>query len=339
MISIGISGGIGTGKTTVCESFDSSGIPVYYADLAAHRIMESDRKVIEEISKNFGSNLYFNGRLDRISLGKIVFKDKEKLKILNGIVHPEVYKDIENWLRLQEIYGFPVVLVESPLLFQTDFWKRFDETILVNSELDAVIERVTKRNPKLNKDDVLNRIESQSKSENEFFATYTINNNSTTEELLKKVYALKIKLEERGVEKGIKELSPQDILECNKRIAKFMDSRYYDIQTDNELDSSYTCTDTSVRLIIPFISKLAYQAINHLRFHESWDWLMPVIDKIHQDRLCPSGIIIDPKNNLCYHEKGIKLFQGVSSIDSFYRIVIYSIDYLKILKNEENSNT
>lgn len=100
---IGITGGIGSGKTTVCRIFETLGIPVYYADEEAKRIMVEDADLVHRIKETFGENSYINGVLNRAYLAKLVFKDENLLKKLNKIVHPALWRDYEKWHNQKKI--------------------------------------------------------------------------------------------------------------------------------------------------------------------------------------------------------------------------------------------
>jgi dephospho-CoA kinase len=100
MIKVGITGGIGSGKTTICKIFETLGINCYYADNKAKNII-NQKEVSDNILSYFGDIIYYNGTLNKIKLRDIVFNNPEKLDILNNIIHPYVFKDFENWLNLQ----------------------------------------------------------------------------------------------------------------------------------------------------------------------------------------------------------------------------------------------
>ena len=99
MLKIGLTGGIGSGKTTVAQIFEVLSIPVYYADSAARDLMNNDPELKKKILSAFGSNAYKNGELNRSYLGSVVFPDKEKLNLLNSIVHPVTIRESENWMK------------------------------------------------------------------------------------------------------------------------------------------------------------------------------------------------------------------------------------------------
>jgi dephospho-CoA kinase len=154
---IGLTGGIGSGKTTVARQFESFGIPIYIADEEAKKIMELP-EVIENIKTIFGSEIFDNAKLNRQKLAKIVFNDKDKLQELNKIVHPKVKSHFENWLI--ENKSAPIVIKETALLFETGSEMNFDSIITVTTPLAIRVQRVIERD-KIDDEAVLNRINNQ----------------------------------------------------------------------------------------------------------------------------------------------------------------------------------
>ena len=178
MLRIGITGGIGTGKTTVCKMFEKLGVPVYYADDRAKWINNNDSEVIAALKKAFGAEIYQNGVLDRTKLSSIVFSDKEKLEILNSIVHPAVFRDAEKWQSEKQKAGFQYTLKEAALLFETGSYKQLDKIIVVSADEEIRIERVMKRD-NLSREEVMKRIAKQMpQAEKEKAADFVIENSS-----------------------------------------------------------------------------------------------------------------------------------------------------------------
>ena len=101
MIQLGLTGGIGSGKSVVAKVFETLGIPVYYADDAAKKLMNTDEGLKKEIIKNFGEESYIHGELNRKYIASIVFNDKEKLELLNSLTHPATIRDAEDWIKNQ----------------------------------------------------------------------------------------------------------------------------------------------------------------------------------------------------------------------------------------------
>jgi len=139
---IGLTGGIGSGKSTVLEFFKEFDIPVYISDIEAKKIMHSSKDVIFKVTELFGDKAYVKGFLNSKFIAEIVFSDKQKLKALNAIVHPAVYKDFLEFVKLQ-VSNY--VIYESALLFENNSESHFDKTILVVAPLKLRIKRLQKR--------------------------------------------------------------------------------------------------------------------------------------------------------------------------------------------------
>ena len=169
---VGLTGGIGSGKTTVGKVFESLKIPVYNADNRA-KALYFKPKVKEAVTELFGDEVYVNGELNREYLSQIVFKDKEKLQQLNAIIHPAVGEDFKEWLVQQDA---PYVLKEAAILIEAGTYKSCDAVILVEAPLETRIERVLKRDG-MTKKDVEDRISKQwSDEQKRPFANFIINN-------------------------------------------------------------------------------------------------------------------------------------------------------------------
>ena len=159
-LKIGITGGMGAGKSTVCKIFSQIGISIYDADSRAKWLMNNNLELKEAIRKSFGWDSYTRkDDLNRDYLAKVVFNNEEKLKNLNSIVHPAVMKDFELWT--QEHKDEPYSLKEAALLFESDSYKNLHKVIVINSPIETRIERVVKRDH-VKREDVLKRIENQS---------------------------------------------------------------------------------------------------------------------------------------------------------------------------------
>jgi len=144
MLKIGITGNIGSGKTTASKIFEILGIPVFYADDAAKKVMVSDQQLITEIKAAFGNVSYFeDGTLNRKHIAAIVFNNDEHLARLNAIVHPATFRAFDAWVKT--ISNVPYVLKEAALLFESDSYKMCDYNIMVQAPLETRIERVMKR--------------------------------------------------------------------------------------------------------------------------------------------------------------------------------------------------
>lgn len=156
-LTIGITGGIGSGKTTVCMIFEALGIPVYNADVNAKRLMNSDINLKTAITEYFGSDIYSGGNVDRGKLAAIVFNDKSALQKLNSMVHPAVASDFERWRNRQTAH---YVLEESAIIFENNLSGRFDRIILVTASEEQRVARVRSRDG-ISKEMVLKRMTNQ----------------------------------------------------------------------------------------------------------------------------------------------------------------------------------
>lgn len=154
---IGLTGGIGSGKTTIARLFQAEGIPVYIADEEAKKILDLP-VTIEKVTNEFGSNLLKDNKIDRKLLADLVFNHPEKLKILNAIIHPLVKKHFDEWV--QEHTAFPFVIKEAAILFESGSFKYCDKIITVTAPEEVKIERVIKRD-RTTRAAVLDRIKNQ----------------------------------------------------------------------------------------------------------------------------------------------------------------------------------
>jgi len=159
MLKVGITGGIGSGKTTVCKVFETLGVPVYYADVEAKKIQEEDAEVKGAIVKEFGENIITSsGTIDRTKLAAIVFNNKDKLQKLNNIVHPAVAKHFNDWLAANRASKY--TLQEAAILFESGVYKTVDKIISVIAPLDIRIARTIKRD-RISEELVKQRINNQ----------------------------------------------------------------------------------------------------------------------------------------------------------------------------------
>ena len=130
MYKVGITGGIASGKTTICKIFELLGVPVYYADDRAKQLMTASKVIKHQIITLFGTEAYFkNGRLNRKYIGSIAFNDPPILKKLNAIVHPAVIQDGHDWF--EKLKDVPYALKEAALLIESGSYKTLDKTIVV----------------------------------------------------------------------------------------------------------------------------------------------------------------------------------------------------------------
>lgn len=160
MLKIGVTGGIGSGKSLVCKVFETLGVPIYSTDLKTKQIQIKDLEVIEGTKKIFGEEAYdSNNQLNREFIAAKVFDDKSKLAQLNSLVHPKVFQDFENWCKA--LKNQPYIIKESALTFETGFNKKLDKVILVTAPIDVRINRVLERDKFRTIDEVKNIIDKQ----------------------------------------------------------------------------------------------------------------------------------------------------------------------------------
>ncbi len=157
MLKVGITGGIGSGKSTVSKVFEVLGIPVYYADDAARRIMNEDEVLKAAIIKEFGEATYTNGALNRSYLAAKVFNDNQQLEKLNALVHPATLRDADNWMKKQ---NSPYTLKEAALIFESGAQQQLDYVIGVYAPATLRIHRTMKRDA-ISKEEVTARMDKQ----------------------------------------------------------------------------------------------------------------------------------------------------------------------------------
>jgi len=176
MLQVGITGGIGSGKTTVCKIFEILNIPIYYADDQAKKIMVTNELLIQDIKDFLGPDAYTkDGQLNRAYIANIVFNDQSKLDRLNSIVHPAMYKDGQRWHQQQT--GVHYTLKEAAILFESKGHTLMDKTILVVAPQEVRIQRVMARDT-TDKEAVLARMSKQMPDEEKIpLADYIILNN------------------------------------------------------------------------------------------------------------------------------------------------------------------
>ncbi len=153
---IGLTGGIGSGKTTVANQFKALGVPVYIADDEAKQIMESP-EIISSIVEHFGTAILSDQKPDRKKLAQLVFNNSEMLEKLNDIIHPAVRQHFSEWLLRQD---YPIVIREAAILFESGSYKDCDAIITVTAPLEIRIERVISRDGST-REQVLKRIQNQ----------------------------------------------------------------------------------------------------------------------------------------------------------------------------------
>lgn len=157
VLKIGLTGGIGSGKSTVARIFEVLNVPVYYADAASKRLYQTDAALRADLKKHFGEDIYNSNELNRAKLAQLVFSDPEKLTLLNSLVHPPTICDAEAWMQQQTA---PYLIKEAALLFESGSVRGLDFVIGVQAPTALRIKRVMDRDGIL-RDEVLARMNRQ----------------------------------------------------------------------------------------------------------------------------------------------------------------------------------
>jgi dephospho-CoA kinase len=197
MFLVGLTGGIGSGKSTVSQMMSEMGVHLIDADMIARQVVKPGMKAWVQIRDNFGSQvIQQNGEIDRQKLAQIIFNNEEKRLLLNRITHPQIYKEIYKQLFINLLFGKQFVVLDLPLLYETDVMtKWFHKIIVVNCSRDQQIERLFARN-NYSFEESVSRIESQMPLEKKCrMSDFVINNsndlNQTKEEVKQIVNELK----------------------------------------------------------------------------------------------------------------------------------------------------
>lgn len=190
MLRVGITGGIGSGKSTVAGIFEVLGIPVYYADDAAKRMMNENEELKEKIKHQFGNHVYTDGKLNRKRLAEIVFNAPEKLEQLNALTHPATIKDAENWMKKQTT---PYSIKEAALIFESGAQENLDYVIGVTAPATLRIQRTMQRD-RVSREEVIARMDKQMDENIKMKLCDFVLRNDEQELLLPQVIALHEKL-------------------------------------------------------------------------------------------------------------------------------------------------
>jgi dephospho-CoA kinase len=191
MLRIGITGGIGSGKSTVSRLFAALGVPTYDADTRARWVMENDPLLREQLCDAFGAGTYNSaGLLNRPALARTVFQSPEQLARLNALVHPRVGADFEAWASTQERAGHPYVLKEAALLFESGSHQVLDAIIAVSAPLAVRQARVLRRDPHRTVADVDAIMAKQLREEEKIARAHYVVVNDDRQLLLPQVLAL-----------------------------------------------------------------------------------------------------------------------------------------------------
>jgi len=156
-LKLGVTGGIGSGKTSVCRVFGVLGIPVFSADAEAKEVMDIDTGIILRINTIVGKNLYANGRLDRVELAKLIFNNNRLLEKVNSLVHPVVFSRFREWENKQTA---PYVIMEAAILFESGSPEVVDRVITVVAPIEERVSRVIHRS-NLTREQVMERMRNQ----------------------------------------------------------------------------------------------------------------------------------------------------------------------------------
>lgn len=186
MLKIGLTGGLGSGKSTVAQIFEVLGIPVYYADAASKRLMNEDEIIKQNLQAAFGKEVYLNDVLNTKLLADIVFTDEKKLALLNSIVHPATINDANEWMEKQTA---PYAIKEAALIFESDAYKSLDYVIGVRSPKELRITRAMQRD-NIARENVLARIKKQMDEEKKLKLCDFIIENDEQQMLIPQVLAL-----------------------------------------------------------------------------------------------------------------------------------------------------
>jgi dephospho-CoA kinase len=186
-MKIGITGGMGSGKSFVCSIIENLGYPIFYSDKEAKWLMENNASLIAEIKKIVGNNAYTNNKINKEEIRKYIFNNAENRKKLNEIVHPAVTQHFDHWA--QQFASNSLIFNESALLIETGSYKRFDKIILITASQDVKIKRLIQRE-NVSKEEIRLRMNSQLSDEvKKDHADYIIENNET-DFLLPKIFTI-----------------------------------------------------------------------------------------------------------------------------------------------------
>ncbi|MDX9904178.1 MAG: dephospho-CoA kinase [Bacteroidales bacterium] len=180
---LGVTGGIGSGKTTVCRIFRVLGVPLFVADVVAREMMENDPSLRKEINVIAGRDLYLTGSLDRRELARIIFNSPELLQRVNAAVHPAVLKLFDQWAESSEA---PYVIMESAILFEARADALVDRVLTLSVPVEERIARVMGRND-LSREQVIERIKNQLEDAEREEQSYYVINNSDNEMIIPEI--------------------------------------------------------------------------------------------------------------------------------------------------------
>ena len=176
MIKIGVTGGIGAGKSIVCTVLERMGYPVFYSDIEAKKIISSNSVVKNQLIESFGSQVFKNNQLNRTYLSNLLFSDSTLIDKMNSIVHPKVREAFDSWTLIQ---NSSIVFNEAAILFETGAFKNFDATLLVTAPLKLRLKRVASRDS-ATEEQIMKRINNQwSDEQKKVLATFILLNDDS----------------------------------------------------------------------------------------------------------------------------------------------------------------
>jgi len=184
MKKIGLTGGIGSGKSTVSKLFEVMGFPVYSADAKSKRLTDTSPYIRAQLTAKFGADLYKNDILNKPMLASLIFGNEENLHFVNSVIHPAVFEDFRLWVEKRR--NFPLLIAESAILFESGFSRSVDFKVNVSASLETRINRVEKRDL-LSRGEILDRIHNQLPDEERNRLSDHIIYNEKTQALLPQV--------------------------------------------------------------------------------------------------------------------------------------------------------
>ncbi|HRD52593.1 MAG TPA: dephospho-CoA kinase [Flavobacteriales bacterium] len=190
MVKVGLTGGIGSGKSTVARVFEVLGIAIYHADERARALMAERADVRDALVARFGPAIFKDGGLDRAGLASIIFEDEAALQAVNAIVHPAVRVDFDHWALQQE---GPYVIMEAALMAENEGWKRFDRVITVACPEQERIKRVMLRDA-VSEEQVRARMQHQATDEARAAIAHFVIRNNGSELVIPQVLAIDAEL-------------------------------------------------------------------------------------------------------------------------------------------------
>ncbi len=194
MLKVGLTGSIATGKSTVESIFKELGVPVIDADEVVHKLLKEE-KIKNKFVEILGNVLDEKGEIDRKKVAKIIFSNQEKRKEIEKIIHPEVFKYIQNWIKEKEKENHDFVIVSVPLMIETGSYKNYDKIIVVYAPKEIQLKRLKKKG--MSEEEALKRINAQMDIEKKLkYADFVINNTGSIEDLRKEVEKIYKKLKE-----------------------------------------------------------------------------------------------------------------------------------------------